>query len=353
MYGFRPDFLSKYDHKTFPGAVPRTFIGSLVLGQLTAWVASVAVKLGLVQSKMDLQITRVSICSAPHYILRAYNEVVRLVLASLNSIGLVLMRHAVSKRFGRPTSWLYALLTLSQFHLLFWMSRTLPNMFALLPGTRMWNFVWDNLCNVYVTVNLAYFALYNRAPQSLRPTRKSVDIAVALLVFTAVVFRSEVALLLVPIALQLWIQGHTTLPKLIKVGLVTAVTSIALSVAIDSYFWDQWPLWPELYAFYFNVYLGKSAEWGIHPPYTYFGVFLPKLLLGALPLAALGAILDHRIRSLLLAPTLFVLGLSALRHKEWRFVVYIVPLVNIAAARGMRWLYVDVPAWDLRVDIFV
>jgi len=60
---------------------------------------------------------------------------VRLVLASLNSCGLILIRHAVSKRFGRPTSWLFALLMLSEFHIPFWMSRTVPNMFALLPGT--------------------------------------------------------------------------------------------------------------------------------------------------------------------------------------------------------------------------
>lgn len=54
----------------------------------------------------------------------------------------------------------------------------------------------------------------------------SVDVAVALLVFTAVVFRFEVILLLGPLALQLLIQGHVTLLRLIKVGLITGVTSI-------------------------------------------------------------------------------------------------------------------------------
>ncbi|KAL4075052.1 glycosyltransferase family 22 protein [Scleroderma yunnanense] len=302
MYGVGPEFLIKYDHKTFPGAVPRTFVASVILGWLTAPVASLGVHLGLIQSKMDLQIA------------------LRLVLASVNSICLILLRHAVAKRFGRPTSWLFTLLTLSQFHLPFWIGRTLPNMFALFP------------------VNLAYFTLYNRAPHSNRPSERSVDVVVALLVFTAVVFRSEVALLLAPLALQLLIQGHTSLLRLIKVGLITGLASIGLTVAVDSYFWDQWPLWPELYALYFNVYLGKSAEWGVSSPHAYFTTHLPKLLLGAIPLAALGFILDHRIRSLLVAPALFVLGLSTLGHKEWRFVIYIVPLANVAAARGMRWL---------------
>lgn len=302
MYGIGPESLSKYDHMTFPGAVPRTFVGSILLGWLTALVASLGTSLGLVTCKMDLQIT------------------LRLVLASMNGLGLIFIRHAVSKRFGRPTSWLFALLTLSQFHLLFWMSRTLPNMFALIP------------------VNLAYFALYNRAPQSVYPSQTSVDVAASLLVFTAVVFRSEVALLLASLSLQFLAQGHTTFARLIKVGFSAAVAAVALTVAIDSYFWNQWPLWPELYGFYFNVYLGKSAEWGTSAPHSYFSIHLPKLLLGALPLAILGFILDYRVRSLLLAPVLFVLGLSALKHKEWRFVIYVVPLVNIAAARGARWL---------------
>lgn len=59
---------------------------------------------------------------------------VRLVLASVNAIGLCLVRRAVSRRFGRPTGLLFTLLTCSQFHIPFWMGRTLPNMFALFPG---------------------------------------------------------------------------------------------------------------------------------------------------------------------------------------------------------------------------
>lgn len=59
---------------------------------------------------------------------------VRLVLATLNALALIIVQRAVSRRFGKQTSWWYALLTCSQFHLPFWMGRTLPNMFALIPG---------------------------------------------------------------------------------------------------------------------------------------------------------------------------------------------------------------------------
>ncbi|KAF9223821.1 glycosyltransferase family 22 protein [Gyrodon lividus] len=302
MYGAGPGSLHNYDHNVFPGAVPRTFAGSIMLAWITAPFIYLGTLLGLMTSKLDLQFA------------------LRLLLASLNAIALIFVRRAVSARFGRQTSWLYALLTCSQFHLPFWMGRTLPNMFALIP------------------VNLAYYALYNRAPKSIQASSKSINTALVLLTFTAVVFRSEVALLLAPLALQLLVQGHTTFLNLVKVGLLAGLSSIAITVAVDSYFWVQWPLWPELYGIYFNVYLGKSADWGTSPAHTYFTSHLPKLLLSASPLSVLGATLDHRIRSMLCAPFIFVLALSALGHKEWRFVIYVVPLVNIAAARGARWM---------------
>lgn len=56
---------------------------------------------------------------------------VRLVLATCNAISLVVIRKAVSNRFGSGTASCFTLLTCSQFHLLFWMGRTLPNMFAM------------------------------------------------------------------------------------------------------------------------------------------------------------------------------------------------------------------------------
>ncbi|KAH0832984.1 glycosyltransferase family 22 protein [Lanmaoa asiatica] len=320
MYGVGPETLHNYDHNVFPGAIPRTFAGSILLSWLTAPLIHAAIALSVIPSKVDLQLASV-----------------RLMLASLNAFALSLVRRAVSTRFGRQTSWWYALLTCSQFHLPFWMGRTLPNMFALVPGILP--LVNSNIsAEISLVVNLAYYLLHDRAPKSTQPSRKCINIAVALLTFTAVVFRSEVALLLVPLALQLLIQGHTTFLDLVKVGLSVGLTSVAITVAVDSYFWNQWPLWPELYGLYFNVYLGKSADWGTSPAHTYFTAYLPKLLLGTTPMAILGAALDHRIRSMLVAPFVFVSALSALGHKEWRFIIYVVPIVNIAAAKGARWM---------------
>jgi alpha-1,6-mannosyltransferase len=70
----------------------------------------------------------------------------------------------------------------------------------------------------------------------------------------------------------------------------------------------------------------------------YFSSYLPKLLLGSLPLSMLGSIMDPRIRSLLLPAVVSVLLMSCLAHKEWRFTVYIIPLFNVAAAQGANQL---------------
>jgi Alg9-like mannosyltransferase family len=70
----------------------------------------------------------------------------------------------------------------------------------------------------------------------------------------------------------------------------------------------------------------------VSPFYAYFTHALPKLLIAALPMAMQGMVLDKRIRSLMTPPLVFVLIMSCLGHKEWRFVVYVVPVFNIAAS---------------------
>lgn len=94
---------------------------------------------------------------------------------------------------------------------------------------------------------------------------------------------------------------------------------------------------------YFNVYEGKSADWGVSPAHAYFSSHIPRLLLLGAPLTLLGALIDPRAREAVL-PALCAVGLlSGLGHKEWRFIVYTVPLFNFAAARGARSLFVVAP----------
>ena len=78
----------------------------------------------------------------------------------------------------------------------------------------------------------------------------------------------------------------------------------------------------------------------VSPPFEYFTHHIPKLLAGSLPLVILGILTPTEIFALLLPFALFVAGLSLLGHKEWRFVVYVVPMANVAAAKGAAWLSV-------------
>ena len=119
----------------FPGAVPRTFVGSVLLGTLARPAAYLANYLGAISSKADLQVVSEPLTFATHLsAVDLIGPIVRLVLATYNVLGFSLLRRAVSRRYGGATGVLFVLLTCTQFHLPFWMGRTLPNMFALLPG---------------------------------------------------------------------------------------------------------------------------------------------------------------------------------------------------------------------------
>lgn len=58
------------------------------------------------------------------------------------------------------------------------------------------------------------------------------------------------------------------------------------------------------------------------------------------PIAYIGSVSDPRVSVFLLPYVAFVLLISNLGHKEWRFIIYTVPAFNIAAARGLRYLCV-------------
>jgi alpha-1,6-mannosyltransferase len=60
------------------------------------------------------------------------NLIVRGVLGLCNAAALVWFARSVERIFGRSAGIWYALLQASQFHVMYYASRTLPNMFALI-----------------------------------------------------------------------------------------------------------------------------------------------------------------------------------------------------------------------------
>lgn len=275
--------LSKYDHFEFPGVVPRTFLGPLIL----------------------------SVISYPFLKLFgffAFNKfiaqyLVRMALGSLTLFSFEQFRKAVRNEYGSQVSSALAILTCSQFHFLFYSSRPLPNVFAL------------------SLVLLSYSYWISKKPTWL----------VGILAFATIVFRSEVAALFVPIALLELAFGNLNFFQGFKVGLISSIFSVALTILIDSYFWNRW-LWPEGEVLWFNTYENKSSEWGTQPFHWYFTGALPRALVCAYLFAPLGCYLEPRIRRHVISIVLFVCLYSWLPHKELRFIFYALPILNLASA---------------------
>ncbi|KAM3552903.1 hypothetical protein ARSEF4850_007170 [Beauveria asiatica] len=291
---------ASYDHFVFPGAVPRTFVGAVVLAALSQPLIAVA---GFARAQM----------------------LVRGVLGALNALSLLVFRRRLDAAFGKATGRWWVVLVVSQFHLMFYLSRTLPNMFS------------------FGLTTLAAAFLLPQATAALAFARQKQ--ALLLLVFSAVVFRAETALLLGATCLQLLIRRRATLARLVPLLAGLSLGALLLSVPVDSYFWQRGGLlWPELAGFYYNVVRGSASAWGTSPWHYYFSSALPRLLLNplALPLAACALWWPATSRpaaDLVAPPLLFVAVYSLQPHKEARFVFYAVPPLTAAAALGANYVY--------------
>uniref|UniRef100_A0ACD5UE52 Uncharacterized protein n=1 Tax=Avena sativa TaxID=4498 RepID=A0ACD5UE52_AVESA len=98
-------------------------------------------------------------------------------------------------------------------------------------------------------------------------------------------------------------------------------------------------LWPEFEVFWFNSVLNRSSEWGTHSIHWYFSSALPRSMLVAYPLCLVGALLDRRIVPYVLPVTLFVVLYSKLPHKELRFIIAAIPMLNVSASLAASRLY--------------
>ncbi|WFD27415.1 dolichyl-P-Man:Man7GlcNAc2-PP-dolichol alpha-1,6-mannosyltransferase [Malassezia nana] len=235
----------------------------------------------------------------------------RLGLAMSTAAALVFWAYAVFPTQRTPRC-LFLLLSATQFHLPFWAGRTTPNSVAL-------------------PLVLLALSLFMRG--------RHMYVGLGLLAATATVLRLELLGVAVPCYLAAWLPFRRPLAHLVALGLVSCFGGMALCLAIDSYFWQQPYLWPEGAAIWFNVVEGHSAEWGVAPWHTYLTQALPRLLAAAVPMVALGILVRPRDRTAVLLAwiaSVHVALLSALPHKEWRFILYTVPLWNALAARGLH-----------------
>ncbi|KAI5293140.1 dolichyl-P-Man:Man(7)GlcNAc(2)-PP-dolichol alpha-1,6-mannosyltransferase [Ascosphaera acerosa] len=274
---------------------------------------------------------------------------VRRVLGLANGGALVLFARGLQRAYAPAVGVWYLLLLLGQFHVPFYASRPLPNMLALAPATAAYALFLP--CSHW------------RADQARRDRR-----GVALLVATAVVLRAELALLAACVVAWLLARRRLRLRQVVCSGIKGAALGLLLSVPFDSVFWgplheEQWwggsggPLrrlrlrWPELDGFVFNVLHGRAADWGVSPWHAYFAPLagapsVPRILFNPATYAlclpfALARRKTRRHAFFLLLPSLAFVALygAAVAHKEWRFVVYVVPPVCGAAAMGAAHLW--------------
>nr|GEX26138.1 dol-P-Man:Man(7)GlcNAc(2)-PP-Dol alpha-1,6-mannosyltransferase isoform X1 [Tanacetum cinerariifolium] len=282
--------IQNYDHLEFPGVVPRTFIGALLVSVLASPMVFVINLLHLPKI----------------YSLLA----VRLALGFFILATLRFLRVQIRRKFGDLVEAFFVILVAVQFHLLFYCTRPLPNILAL------------------GLVNLSYgYWLKGSFYATLR-----------CLIFATIVFRCDMLLLLCPIGLELLLTKSIPLWEAIKCCVGAVIFSIGLTLLVDSIMWQKL-LWPEFNVFWFNSVLNRSSEWGTHPFYWYFTSALPRSLLVAYPLFMLGVILDRRITFYVLPVLSFVILYSKLPHKELRFIISSVPIFNLSAAVAASRIY--------------
>ncbi|XP_015781103.1 uncharacterized protein LOC107359154 [Tetranychus urticae] len=270
----------RWDHEEFPGPLPRTFIGPFILS-LFAFPWSMNTR---ILEKIYIQI------------------IVRIILSSFVLLGFFNYACEVTRKFGRHTTSALTILTASQFHFLFYASRPLPNTFALI---------------------LVLFASAKWLSGRNTPF-------IILCAITVVIFRAETALLFGPMIISsIFFQYNLDISHLFLVGIPAGLVSLFATVLFDSFMWQRW-VWPEAFGIFFNVYLNKSAEWGVQPFLWYFYSALPRSLLFSLFFVPFAS--RRCMRTCFAVSFAFIFLYSFLGHKELRFIIYCLPLLNTCAA---------------------
>ncbi|CAI5738220.1 unnamed protein product [Peronospora farinosa] len=306
--------VDKFDHLEFPGVVPRTFLGSLIVAGISRpliWI--------------------IQTLNAPKFWMQLAT---RWVLGMMTLGALVFFNDGVEMRFGRDTSRFFLVICSCQFHLLFYLSRTLPNIYAL----------------GFVLIGLGFWL------------REKWQRCVFLFTLTTVVFRGDTIVLLAPVVLNMLLSRRVSFFRMMSWGLSAGIISLITTILVDSYFWQRW-LWPEGEVLWFNTVQNKSSEWGVSPPLWYFTSALPRALQATALLIPLGlstllpallksrslhafawtfktaSLVDWSVLSVVWPVFVYLALYSFLPHKELRFIFNAIPILNMVSAVGFAKLY--------------
>ncbi|CAJ1918515.1 unnamed protein product [Cylindrotheca closterium] len=325
-FGIRPALFGNddssetpYDHLQYPGVVPRSFIGPGLLASICTVLRL------LLLPVMDI---------AQHPMMMQFLS--RFCLLSILVFSWSQFARALDKKFRGAGAWML-LLTACQFHMPFYASRMLPNVFAL-------------------AMVLNSYAAWIDA---------NVSRAATLLVVATAIFRCDLLLLLGSVGLVWLITKKLSIVQALKIGVASGAISLLLTIPLDSALWQRL-LWAEGEVFYYNAILGKSSDWGTSPWHWYYSSALPKSMLLTVLLVPFSFLriveylmgLERRVRKAssssssvvvnlrglldrqwleYLLPVLgFVTLYSFLAHKEVRFIFPAIPMLNALAAVGIQ-----------------
>lgn len=298
--------ISKYDHIEFPGAVPRSFVGPLIIAGLTYPF----------KSTFETNPLRGQILA--RYIIGISNALAlsRFITAAKRALSKTDgedKKSTHSFKSSEITVW-FGLFTATQFHLMFYSSRPLPNFVMALP----------------LSLQALAWALEENYRWCL-----------ILLSFTAIVFRLELFALCGGVAIGCLFFKKLSLLSIVRTGFIGFGIGAFLSYQVDSYFWKYTTI-PELESFIFNVINGQSSKWGVQPFFTYITEYLPMMFIPptALFLNYLGMRLAPEQFTIVgLAAYFHVLVLSLQPHKEWRFIIYANPPITLLGSVSAAYLY--------------
>lgn len=334
--------LDKYDHFQFPGAVPRSFVGPLIIAALTKPFTAVSSAFGgnlHPSTQLESQI------------------LARCMIGLTNALSLIYVKNSAQTMFDlaakkreeteeerrkqgtavgarEPNSNLstvgtwFLVFVMTGFHLMFYASRPLPNFVVTLPLTN---------------VAIAWILL------------SRYDWAIFLLALTAIVFRLEVAAFASGLALMSVIYRKISLFHAIKYGTMGITIGLGVSLSIDSYFWRAWCV-PEVDAFIFNVLEGNASRWGAESPFAYFSHYLRMLFIPptVLLLNLLGfKMAPTNLKIVSIAAYLHIIILSLQPHKEWRFIVYALPPIILLGSTAGAYVWENIKITSVKNLLFV